>query len=62
MQDALQQAIVQVVECALACVKASGLNRVDVVYLTGGSSALHPSVQALQNAMPHAHLVQGNPF
>ena len=62
MQDALQQAIAQVVECALACVKASGLDRVDVVYLTGGSSALRPLVQALQTAIPQAHLVQGNPF
>jgi hypothetical chaperone protein len=62
MQEALQQAIAQVVECALACVKASGLNRVDVVYLTGGSSALRPLVQALQTAMPQAHLVKGNPF
>jgi hypothetical chaperone protein len=62
MQEALQQAIAQVVECALACVKASGLGRVDVVYLTGGSSALRPLVQALQTAVPQAHLVQGNPF
>ena len=62
MQEALQQAIAQVVECALACVKASGLDRVDVVYLTGGSSALRPLVHALQTAMPQAHLVQGNPF
>ena len=62
MQEALQQAIAQVVECALACVKASGLDRVDVVYLTGGSSALRPLVQALQTAMPQAHLVKGNPF
>jgi len=62
MQEALQQAIAQVVECALACVKASGLDSVDVVYLTGGSSALRPLVQALQTAMPQAHLVKGNPF
>jgi hypothetical chaperone protein len=62
MQEALQQAIAQVVECALACVQASGLDRVDVVYLTGGSSALRPLVHALQTAMPQAHLVQGNPF
>ncbi|MCF8147277.1 MAG: Hsp70 family protein [Sulfuritalea sp.] len=62
MQEALHQAIAQVVECALACVQASGLDRVDVVYLTGGSSALRPLVHALQTAMPQAHLVQGNPF
>jgi hypothetical chaperone protein len=62
MQEALQQAIALVVQCALACVKASGLDEVDVVYLTGGSSALRPLVHALQTAMPQAHLVQGNPF
>ena len=39
-----------------------GLATVDVVYLTGGSSALQPLVTALQNAMPQATLVSGNRF
>ena len=62
MQQALQDAIAQVVRCAQDCVAASGLAQVDVVYLTGGSSALRPLVAALQAAMPAATLVTGNQF
>jgi hypothetical chaperone protein len=62
MEQALQDAIAQVVRCALECVVSSGLERVDVVYLTGGSSALRPLVAALQTAMPEATLVTGNQF
>jgi len=35
---------------------------VDAVYLTGGSSALRPLVDALRLAMPQATLVEGNRF
>jgi len=62
MQQALQDAVAQVVRCAQDCVAASGLQRVDVVYLTGGSSALRPLVEALQSAMPKATLITGNQF
>jgi hypothetical chaperone protein len=62
MQQALQDAIAQVVRCAQDCVAASGVPQVDVVYLTGGSSALRPLVAALQAAMPEATLVTGNQF
>jgi hypothetical chaperone protein len=62
MEQALQDTIAQVVRCAQGCVAASGLDAVDVVYLTGGSSALRPLVAALQNAMPTATLVTGNQF
>jgi hypothetical chaperone protein len=62
MQRALQDAIAQVVRCAQDCVASAGLERVDVVYLTGGSSALRPLVAALQAAMPEASLVAGNQF
>jgi hypothetical chaperone protein len=62
MAQALQDAIAQVVRCAQDCVAASGLQAVDVVYLTGGSSALRPLVAALQAAMPQATLVTGNRF
>ena len=62
MEDTLQDAIAQVVRCALACVADSGLAAVDVVYLTGGSSALRPLASALQGAMPQARLVSGNLF
>jgi hypothetical chaperone protein len=62
MEQALQDAVNQVVRCAQDCVVASGLAGVDVVYLTGGSSALRPLVAALQAAMPEASLVSGNRF
>lgn len=62
MGEALAQSLAQVVQCALQCVQASGLAAVDVVYLTGGSSALQPLVDALQTALPGAALVQGDRF
>ena len=62
MASVLQSAIGQVVQSALACVQASDLLRVDSVYLTGGSSALTPLVEALRSAMPDAELLHGNRF
>jgi len=62
MQNTLQDAVAQVVRCAQECVTLSGLSQVDVVYLTGGSSALRPLVAALRVAMPQATLVTGNQF
>ena len=60
MGEALAQALDQVVQCAVQCVQASGLPTVDVVYLTGGSSALQPLMDALQVALPGATLVPGD--
>ncbi|HNV59695.1 MAG TPA: Hsp70 family protein [Rhodoferax sp.] len=62
MTSCLQQALSQVVQCAQLCVERSGLPAVDAVYLTGGSSALRPLMQALRTAMPHAKVVEGNRF
>jgi hypothetical chaperone protein len=62
MGEALAASLEQVVQCALQCVQASGLAGVDVVYLTGGSSALQPLMDALQTAMPDATLVHGDLF
>ncbi len=62
MAETLQQALSQVVHCAQLCVQRSGLASVDAVYLTGGSSALRPLVEALRAAMPQATLVEGNRF
>ncbi len=62
MAETLRQALDQVVGCAQLCVQRSGLKAVDAVYLTGGSSALRPLVQALRAAMPGAALVEGNRF
>ena len=62
MAQVLQTAIGQVVQCAMRCVAKSGLPRVDAVYLTGGSSALRPLLDALACAMPDCEQVQGNRF
>ena len=62
MEQALHQSLAQVVECAQDCVAAAGLTAVDVVYLTGGSSALRPLIETLRQAMPQAKLVEGNRF
>jgi hypothetical chaperone protein len=62
MATALAESLNQVVQCALQCVQASGLPGVDVVYLTGGSSALQPLMDALQAAMPQATLMPGDRF
>lgn len=62
MAQALEQSIVQVLQCAQDCVLQSGLPSVQVVYLTGGSSAMRPLKLALGQAMPHATLVEGNRF
>jgi hypothetical chaperone protein len=62
MAETLQQALAQVVQCAQDCVAAAGFTRVDAVYLTGGSSALRPLIDALCTAMPQAILVEGNRF
>jgi hypothetical chaperone protein len=62
MGETLQQALAQVVQCAQLCVQRSGLASVDAVYLTGGSSALRPLIDALRHAMPDATLVEGNRF
>ncbi|MDE2418822.1 MAG: Hsp70 family protein [Burkholderiales bacterium] len=62
MAEALQPSLAQVVQCAQDCVSAAGLQAVDAVYLTGGSSALRPLMDALRTAMPQARLVEGNRF
>ena len=62
MEQALHQSLAQVVQCAQDCVAAAGLTAVDVVYLTGGSSALRPLIKVLRQAMPQATLVEGNRF
>ena len=62
MADALHQSLAQVVQCAELCVQQSDLPAVDAVYLTGGSSALRPLIEALRVAMPTATLVEGNRF
>jgi hypothetical chaperone protein len=62
MAATLGQALAQVVQCARQCVQDAGLATVDVVYLTGGSSALQPLTAAMQAAYPQAELVHGDRF
>lgn len=62
MELALHTSIAQVVQCAQDCVATAGLQGVDAVYLTGGSSALRTLIEALRQAMPQATLVEGNRF
>ncbi|NMM91163.1 heat-shock protein [Rhodococcus sp. SRB_17] len=54
----------KVVECAAACLQLAGLapQRVDAIYLTGGSSALQPLRQALARAFPDTPQVEGDLF
>ncbi|MEY4882688.1 MAG: hypothetical protein RIS34_542, partial [Pseudomonadota bacterium] len=64
--DALAQALhtqlAKIVACAQQCVAASGLKSVDAIYLTGGSSALRPLMDALQQVFPAASMVKGDLF
>ena len=62
MESALHASLAQVVQCAHDCVAGAGLQGVDAVYLTGGSSALRTLIEALRQAMPEATLVEGNRF
>ncbi len=62
MATTLSSALHDIVQCAQACVVSAGLEAVDTVYLTGGSSALRPLMDALAQAMPRTPLVQGNLF
>ena len=64
MRELLAQQVGAIVQCAKTCVErvASGQQPIDVLYLTGGSSALTPLVDALQLAFPDASLVKGDRF
>ena len=62
LRQLLQQQIRAIVQCAQRCVLASGTQTLDAVYLTGGSSALTPLVDALQLVFPAADMVQGDRF
>ena len=58
----LQAQVASIVACAQACVARSGVpaNRLQALYLTGGSSALAPLGVALGEAFPGAQLVTGD--
>jgi hypothetical chaperone protein len=62
LAQALQAHLARVVQCAQECVALAGVARPDVVYLTGGSSALAPLQTAMQTLFPQARLVAGDRF
>lgn len=62
LQSLLAQPLSAIVRCAQECVSLAGIAGVDVVYLTGGSSALAPLVESLQQAFPEAETVKGDRF
>jgi len=62
MQTMLQSQVAAIVQCAQQCVTQAKAPSLDVVYLTGGSSALAPLVTALQAAFPDATMVKGDRF
>ena len=62
LEQALHAQLEKIVACAQQCVSAAGLASVDAVYLTGGSSALRPLMDALQRVFPAASMVQGDLF
>jgi hypothetical chaperone protein len=53
-----------VVACAHECVRKAGLatNKLDGLYLTGGSSALRPFQQLLRREFPHSEMIVGDLF
>ncbi len=62
LQQMLHAQLAAIVACARQCVTDAGLADLEVIYLTGGSSALMPLVDALQLSFPAATLVHGDRF
>ncbi len=62
LAQTLANHVASIVACARSCVHKAGVPGVDVVYLTGGSSALAPLVAALAVAYPQAEMVHGDRF
>jgi hypothetical chaperone protein len=62
LHDLLHSQLTAITQCARQCVADAGLAQPEVLYLTGGSSALAPLVDELQAAFPQARLVKGDRF
>jgi len=62
LQHLLHLQLAAITHCAHQCVSDAGLVQPEVLYLTGGSSALAPLIQELQAAFPFARLVHGDRF
>jgi hypothetical chaperone protein len=52
----------QVVDCAAECVQRSGCKALDAVYLTGGSSALRPFRELLEERFAGTPVIEGDLF
>ena len=64
MAAGLAPLLEQVADCAEECLRRAGVapQKLDAVYLTGGSSALQPFQQALQRRFPATEIVEGDLF
>lgn len=62
MGAGLSSQLAAIVDCARQCVRHAGLLEPDVVYLTGGSSALAPLGAAFDAAFPSTRAVTGDRF
>jgi len=62
LHEVLRAQLDAIVACARDCVAASGVTRLDTVYLTGGSSSLAPLQDAMQAAFPGAAMASGDRF
>jgi hypothetical chaperone protein len=64
MAEELDDLLAKVVACAKECVRRAGIEgqRIDAIYLTGGSSALQTLQDRLLAEMPGVPLVQGDLF
>jgi hypothetical chaperone protein len=62
MAGELDDLLAKVVACARECVRRAKRQRIDAIYLTGGSSALQTLQDRLAAAMPGVPLVQGDLF
>jgi hypothetical chaperone protein len=64
MAQDLSPLLAQVVDCAADCVQRAGLadEGLDAIYLTGGSSALRPFQQMLQERFPGTEMLEGDLF
>lgn len=64
LQASVAAQCARITQSALACIADAGLQPTDIgaLCLTGGSSALHPLRLALQAALPHAPVREGDLF
>jgi hypothetical chaperone protein len=64
MSGHLQALLESVLSCARECVRQSDAtgDRLDAIYLTGGSSALSPFQSALRRAFPGTRIIEGDLF